>query len=765
MVEKITTPISQLDLIRKVNEIIEDTITVDTTLSNTSINPVQNKVIYQALTAKADITSVPTTISQLASTAQMAAINSGVNTTVVAQVTTNKNNIASIQTLIPSAATSTNQLADKAFVNSSISTNTANFIGTFSSVAELEAYSGTLTNNDYAFVTSTDSAGNTVYNRYKYNSTSQEWIFEYALNNSSFTSAQWAAINSNITSTLTAQITTNENEISTIKSTMSGYGDIVTHNVPEFATAAQGSLADSAIQPGDSNTLLVNDAGYQPNVLETIKVNGTVLSVTTKTVNITIPAAPTVNNANMVIKRNNTAIGTFTANQSSASTINISVPTIAADIGALPDDTFIPTVVDTYDSTGTDAISGTGVASAIDGLIKRTDLSATAPITYDNSTGVISANIDSTVGANTSYLVSSGAVKTYVDSAIVGGVKYQGVWTATSQTDYSSITLPVKKGYLYYVTGSATISGTEWNTGDFLLVNANVAAGGTLTDVSKIDNTESTDIVRLNATQTLTNKSIDASNNTISNLTTGNLKSGVLSTSVRATASASDTILVSELGIAQSLAGKADLSDLPTIDSSLSATSTNPVQNKVVTSAITNKTVATFTNVSAGTSATVSNLIINKVTSAEYATITPSDTELYFITDDSGITSTDITNALGYTPYSSANPSGYQANVLETVKVNGTALTPSSKTVNVTIGDGATVFKKNGTAFATATANQTSTINVDYTIPSEVTETTVSGWGFTKNIGTVTKVNNVSPDANGNVTVSAGSTVIFRAWS
>ena len=43
--------------------------------------------------------------------------------------------------------------------------------------------------------------------------------------------------------------------------------------------------------------------------------------------------------------------------------------------------------------------------------------------------------------------------------------------------------------------------------------------------------------------------------------------------------------------------------------------------------------------------------------------------------------------------------------------------------------------------------------NVTITIPSAVTETTVSGWGFTKNAGTVTSVNNVSP-TNGNVTLS-----------
>ena len=86
------------------------------------------------------------------------------------------------------------------YVNSSVSTNTAYFIGTFDSVEELEAYSGIITNNDYAFVTSTDSSGNTLYNRYKYNGSTHTWSFEYALNNSSFTSAQWATIQSGLTS-------------------------------------------------------------------------------------------------------------------------------------------------------------------------------------------------------------------------------------------------------------------------------------------------------------------------------------------------------------------------------------------------------------------------------------------------------------------------------------------------------------------------------------------------------------------------------------
>ena len=104
------------------------------------------------------------------------------------------------------------------FVNSSVATNTANYISNngepFTSVEQLEAYSGPVTNNDYAFVTGTDSDGNTYYDRYKatVKGSSVTWSLEYRLNNSSFTAAQWSAINSGITSALVAKIHTHSNK-------------------------------------------------------------------------------------------------------------------------------------------------------------------------------------------------------------------------------------------------------------------------------------------------------------------------------------------------------------------------------------------------------------------------------------------------------------------------------------------------------------------------------------------------------------------------
>ena len=104
---------------------------------------------------------------------------------------------------IPAQATTSNQLADKDFVNSSIQTATAEFKGTYNSLQELEQV--TANANDYAFVIATDAAGNTVYKRYKWVA-GTGWMWEYDLNNSSFTAAQWAAIQSGITAALVTKL-------------------------------------------------------------------------------------------------------------------------------------------------------------------------------------------------------------------------------------------------------------------------------------------------------------------------------------------------------------------------------------------------------------------------------------------------------------------------------------------------------------------------------------------------------------------------------
>ena len=150
-----------------------------------------------------------------------------------------------IAKIVPATASETNKLADKNFVNSTVGTNTANYIYKtesggekvpFSSVAELEAYAGTVTNNDYAFVTGIDENGNAYYDRYKadVNDGVVTWAKEYRLNNSSFTAEQWAAIQSGITAEKVAQF---EGAVSPVDVVQSGNMSAVTSNAVYNALA------------------------------------------------------------------------------------------------------------------------------------------------------------------------------------------------------------------------------------------------------------------------------------------------------------------------------------------------------------------------------------------------------------------------------------------------------------------------------------------------------------------------------------------------
>lgn len=128
-----------------------------------------------------------------------------------------------IDPLVPSQASAQNQLADRAFVNSSIATATATYRGNYNLVSDLgltvsateqqiaaalATKIATADNNDYCYVQipTADSKPSEIarIDRYKHNGTA--WSLEYTLNNSGFTAAEWAAINSGITSGLVAKL-------------------------------------------------------------------------------------------------------------------------------------------------------------------------------------------------------------------------------------------------------------------------------------------------------------------------------------------------------------------------------------------------------------------------------------------------------------------------------------------------------------------------------------------------------------------------------
>lgn len=317
--------------------------------------------------------------------------------------------ISSINNLIPTQATVQNQLADKAFVNSSISSNTSNFIGTFNSVSELESYAGTLTNNDYAFVSTTDSAGNTLYDRYKWNGS--EWLFEYELNNSSFTASQWNSINSGITS----------NDV---------------------------TLISTAIQPNDNISSLTNDAGF-----------------------ITSASLPTVNNSSISIQKNGVGIGSFTLNQSSNKTINISVPTNTSDL--------------TNDAGFITGITNTDITTALG----YTPYNATNPNGYTSNKGTVTS-VNNVQPVNGNVTIAIPTVPTdissfnndsgYITSSALNGYATQG-WVGEQGyiTEISSTDITTALGYTPY--NSSNPNGYTSNVGTVTSVNNVQPVNGNVT--------------------------------------------------------------------------------------------------------------------------------------------------------------------------------------------------------------------------------------------------------------------------------------------
>ena len=198
--------------------------------------------------------------------------------------------VETIKNIIPNTASETNELADKNFVNSTVGTNTANYIYKtesggekvpFSSVAELEAYAGTVTNNDYAFVTGIDENGNAYYDRYKadVNDGVVIWAKEYRLNNSSFTAEQWAAIQSGITAEKVAQF---EGAVSPVDVVQSGNMSAVTSNAVYEALANYRKIKEYEVTFSVSGTS--NTPEFKNFVLANIKdwKNGDVITCKTR---------------------------------------------------------------------------------------------------------------------------------------------------------------------------------------------------------------------------------------------------------------------------------------------------------------------------------------------------------------------------------------------------------------------------------------------------------------------------------------------------
>ena len=158
------------------------------------------------------------------------------------------------------------------------------------------------------------------------------------------------------------------------------------------------------------------------------------------------------------------------------------------------------------------------------------------PLSYLDTDTALANNSDSKVA-------SQKAVKSYVDGKVAaintqisGMLVYAGTIDGSKTLAANGIT-SITKGQYWKVavagsaTGITTPSSGDLGLGDQVIANQ-TSASPTAAMFDAIDNTESADLVKLAASQTLTNKTIDAGNNTISGLGTGNFGSGVIQTAI-----------------------------------------------------------------------------------------------------------------------------------------------------------------------------------------------------------------------------------------
>lgn len=161
-------------------------------------------------------------------------------------------------------------------------------------------------------------------------------------------------------------------------------------------------------------------------------------------------------------------------------------------------------------------------------------------------------------GTNTTQLATTAFVQQEITSAISGAVTYRGNWNTTDATDFSGLNsfLPIKRGNGFRCTGNGcTIGGVEYKADDFIIFNQDCTANIAAAMIDKYDHTLSDDVVLKDAEQTLTNKSIDALNNTISNLPISAFKADEVVTS----ATSGNGKLITSGGVYTAVANKANL--------------------------------------------------------------------------------------------------------------------------------------------------------------------------------------------------------------
>lgn len=542
------------------------------------------------------------------------------------------------------------------------------------------------------------------------------------------TSAEWGNITgtlsdqtdlNNALDTLSNQIADNHSEITNIDLTIQGYGDIVTYNAADFATSIQGGLADTALQPGDNISELDNDAGYITGIdnSDVITALGyTPYDSTNPDGYITAASLPTVNDGTLTIKVNGTNLATFSANQGTDTIADVTIPGAEWGniTGTLSNQTDLKNALDTKptnNATGSQAIAlgsmstGTGTGSIAYGY------SADATSTYATAIGW------GATASNTNTIAIGKSAKATAAGAIVLGTGSENSASYTFQVSSYKL-LDLSDGLIPDARLSTNIARSadipSFNTTQMAAINS----GANTTNIGQIaTNTQdiSDEIInRQNADNGLQSQ-IDAlvvSSDVFDVVGTyADLQAYDISTvpvndiiKVLVDSTHSDAATYyrcvesggvkswSYIGAEGAYYTKSEADNLfvaQTVTINGQPLSANVTLTAADVGALPDTTVIPTVNDSTITiqknGTAIDTFTLNQSSNETINISVPTDTSdltngAGFIT---GITSGDVTTALGYTPYSDANPNGYTSNVGTVTSVNN--VSPVSGNVTLSI--------------------------------------------------------------------------------